>query len=104
MIDLFNERKKLVVLVTPEGTRSRVEKWKTGFYYVAKGAHLPIALGFVDYKKKLTGVGKMIYPSGNLFADMNAIMEFYQTITPRFPENYSVDIRFLKPAEVSIRT
>jgi len=44
MIDLYNARERLIIGLTPEGTRSRVEKWKTGFYRIAEGAHIPIVL------------------------------------------------------------
>lgn len=79
------------MLVTPEGSRSRRNEWKTGFYWVAMNAKVPIALGFLDYKKKIAGVGKMIYPQGNLEKDMKDIMAFYKTVTPRYPEKFSTD-------------
>jgi 1-acyl-sn-glycerol-3-phosphate acyltransferase len=91
MTDLFEGRTELVVLVTPEGTRSKVEKWKTGFYHVAKGAGVPIALGYLDYKKKEAGVGKIIHLSGDMNADMKQVMDFYRNISPKYPELFSVD-------------
>lgn len=91
---LFEQQKELAVLVTPEGTRSRREQWRTGFYYIALQANVPIALGFLDYKKKVIGIGKIIYPSGNIDADMQEIMQFYQTITPKFQEKFSIDINY----------
>ncbi|MCS6934566.1 MAG: 1-acyl-sn-glycerol-3-phosphate acyltransferase [Chitinophagales bacterium] len=91
MIRLFNGRDELVVLITPEGTRSLRTKWKTGFYHVAAGAGVPIALGYLDYKKKIAGVGKLIYPSGDMQKDMREIMQFYQNICPRYPEKFSID-------------
>lgn len=48
-------------MVPAEGTRSRVEKWKTGFYHIAKSAQLPVALGYLDYEKKIAGVGDLIH-------------------------------------------
>jgi len=90
MIDLFDEHKELIIVFTPEGTRSRTEKWKTGFYHVAVGAGIPICLAYCDYKKKIAGIAKVIYPT-NFEKDMREIMAFYKTITARFPENFSVD-------------
>ena len=66
MSDLFKEHPKLVMLVTPEGTRAKQEQWKTGFYHVAVSAGVPIALAYMDYAKKKTGVGKIIYPTGGI--------------------------------------
>ena len=86
MIDLFNGREELVVMVTPEGTRALRTKWKTGFYHVALGAKVPIALGYLDYKNRIAGVGKMVYPSGDMQKDMKEIMEFYKDIKGKHPE------------------
>ncbi|HWB62664.1 MAG TPA: 1-acyl-sn-glycerol-3-phosphate acyltransferase [Chitinophagales bacterium] len=94
MIDLFKNNKELVVLVTPEGTRSLRTKWKTGFYHVAVGAGVPVALGYLDFKNKVAGVGKIVYPSGDMQKDMHEIMEFYKDIPPKHPEKFSIDQDF----------
>ena len=91
MVDLFTTNKELILTVTPEGTRSKVTKWKTGFYYVALNAKVPIALGFIDYKSKTTGISKVIYPTGDYNADMRLIMDFYKDKVAKFPENFSLD-------------
>lgn len=91
MIELFEKNDRLSVMVTPEGTRSLRTKWKTGFYHVAVGAGVPIALGFLDYKNKIAGVGKIIYPTGDIQKDMKEIMAFYKTITAKYPEKFSID-------------
>lgn len=94
MADLFKDHPKLVMLVTPEGTRSKQEKWKTGFYHVAITANVPIALAYMDYSQKKCGVGKIIYPTGDIEVDMAEIMEFYSKISAKFPETFSVDQRY----------
>jgi 1-acyl-sn-glycerol-3-phosphate acyltransferase len=96
MAELFESHPKLVMLVTPEGTRSKQEQWKTGFYHIAIKANVPIALAYMDYAKKKTGVGKIIYPTGNMEKDLAEIMEFYAGISPKFPELYSVDTRYFQ--------
>lgn len=95
MANLFNEHKRIVVLVTPEGTRSLRKEWKTGFYYVAKTAGVPVCLGYLDYKNKIAGVGKTVWPSDNMDKDMREIMAFYKNIPAKFPELYSVDERYI---------
>ncbi len=95
MTDLFKTHPKLVMLVTPETTRAKQEKWKTGFYHVALNANVPIALAYMDYKNKKTGVGKIVYPTGDMEKDMKEIMDFYANIHAKFPENFSVDQRFI---------
>jgi len=92
MSEMFEKNKgPFVMLVTPEGSRSRRDEWKTGFYWVAMQAKVPIALGFLDYGRRIAGVGKVIYPNGELHNDMKEIMAFYKNITPKYPEKFSVD-------------
>lgn len=86
MVDLFKSRDRLIVLVTPEGTRKRVDTWKTGFYYVAHNAQVPIILAYLDYAKKEAGIGPVFQPTGNIEEDIEAIKSFYRKVTPKFPE------------------
>ena len=95
MIELFSHQKDLAVMVTPEGTRSLRTKWKTGFYHTAVGAKVPIALGYLDYKSKEAGVGRLIYPSGDMEKDMREIMAFYKPIQGKHPEKFSVDLDYV---------
>ncbi len=94
MVDLFSKYDEFCMLVTPEGSRSRREKWKTGFYHIAKGANVPIALSYADYDLKKCGVGKIIHPS-DMEKDMREIMEFYSQFKAKNPENYSPDLRYI---------
>ena len=94
MTDLFKQYPKLVMMVTPEGTRARREHWKSGFYHIAIAANVPIALSYLDYKKKTAGVGKILYPSGNIEQDMREIMQFYADVSPKYPELFSLDTRY----------
>lgn len=87
---MFSERKTFILLITPEGTRKRVENWKRGFYQIAMNANVPIVLGYVDYKKREGGIGPVFYPTGNYERDLEKIQEFYIDKTARFPENFSV--------------
>lgn len=96
MANLFNEHEQLVMLVTPEGTRSCQTEWKTGFYHVAKTANVPIALAYINYSEKTVGIADLIYPSEDFEADMQKIMSFYATIPALFPEKFSVDQRYTK--------
>ena len=94
MSDLFKTHPKLVMIITPEGTRAKQEQWKTGFYHVATTAGVPIALAYMDYVNKKTGVGKIVYPTGDYEKDMAEIMDFYAPINPKFPKLFSVDTRY----------
>jgi len=85
-IILFNENDDLVLTIPPEGTRKSVRYWKTGFYYIALGAGVPIVLGYIDYQKKRGGVGPSFIPTGDIDADMNKIREFYSDKKGKYPD------------------
>ncbi|MEI6088038.1 MAG: 1-acyl-sn-glycerol-3-phosphate acyltransferase [Bacteroidota bacterium] len=91
MIQLFKDNEKLMLAIPAEGTRSKVEKWKTGFYHVALGANVPILLGYLDYNKKLAGFGPLIYLTGDPLIDANQIKDFYKTVTGKFPEKFNLE-------------
>ncbi len=86
MIHMLKEMDQLVIMVTPEGTRSYAPRWKTGFYRIAEGANVPIVIGYLDYKKKLAGIGPIIMPNGNLEEQMGEMKDFGRKITGRHPE------------------
>ena len=66
-----------LLIIAAEGTRTKGESWKSGFYRIAQAADLPIALAFVDGPSRTTGFGPTLRPSGNLTADMDLIRAFY---------------------------
>jgi 1-acyl-sn-glycerol-3-phosphate acyltransferase len=84
----FAEHEKMILGIAPEGTRSRVVKWKQGFYRIASGANIPIVCACLDYRKKTIGFGPAIMPSGNFEKDFELVRDFYSTVTARFPENF----------------
>lgn len=100
VIEIINESDEIFLALAPEGTRSKVDRWKTGFYYIALGAEVPIALGYLDYGKKRGGIGKIIMPSGDIKADEPIFQEFYKDIQGRHPEKMGT-IRLDPPARLS---
>ncbi|NNC69941.1 MAG: glycerol acyltransferase [Flavobacteriaceae bacterium] len=91
-IQLFNSFEKLILMVPAEGTRRRVEKWKTGFYHIANSAKVPVSFGYLDYQKKIAGVGNVYELSGDFKEDMQIIEDFYAHIEPNHPELYNKKI------------
>ncbi|MGL6112271.1 MAG: 1-acyl-sn-glycerol-3-phosphate acyltransferase [Rubrivivax sp.] len=65
------------LIVPPEGTRGKSRHWKTGFYYIALGAKLPILMAYMDYSHKRAGLGPVFQPTGDIDADMVKIKAFY---------------------------
>ena len=75
---LFAERDELMLVVPAEGTRGKTEYWRTGFYYMALTANVPIAFAYVDSLKKEVGIGGYFYPTGDVEADLAQIRAFYE--------------------------
>jgi 1-acyl-sn-glycerol-3-phosphate acyltransferase len=96
IVDMFEQRDQFVLIVTPEGTRKKVERWRTGFYYLSLKTGLPIVLGSMDYKLKRTNLSAPFYPTGDIEKDFVFIREFFRNVTPCNPEGF--DINNVKPA------
>ncbi|MCP4141143.1 MAG: glycerol acyltransferase [Chloroflexi bacterium] len=90
IVGIYNDSKALVIALSPEGTRKYVDHWKTGFYHIAKGAKVSVAMAFLDYSKKVCGIGGHFMPTENLKADMQILKEFYKDVVGKFPENQGI--------------
>ena len=86
MVEKFKSSDYLVLGVPPEGTRSRVPVWKSGFYHIASQSGVPLGLAYLDYERKLCGLGMFVIPGEDLKEDMDKIRAFYQNIRGRYPE------------------
>ena len=73
----FEAAGNMALVVAPEGTRSKTDHWKSGFYRIALGANVPVVCAFVDYPKKRVGFGPVIHLTGDIAADMDRIRAFY---------------------------
>jgi 1-acyl-sn-glycerol-3-phosphate acyltransferase len=89
VVAMFAAHAELRVALCPEGTRQRAAHWRTGFYYIALGAGVPIVLGYADYARKQLGFGPILTPSGDIEADFALIRAFYAGKTARHPERQS---------------
>lgn len=89
LIALLNNSEELFLLFPPEGTRSRVKKWKTGFYRVAIDTKLPLVLGYLDFKRKEGGYEEYFVPSGDLHADLEKMEKYYDGIVGKHPEKFN---------------
>jgi 1-acyl-sn-glycerol-3-phosphate acyltransferase len=81
----------LQLVVPPEGTRGRTRHWKTGFYFIAREAGVPIILAYMDYTDKRAGLGPVFVPTGDLAADMADIKRFYAPIRGKRADSFSAD-------------
>jgi 1-acyl-sn-glycerol-3-phosphate acyltransferase len=96
MIDIIQNTERIMFVVSPEGTRRKTDHWKSGFYWIAHGAGVPIVCSFLDYKYKRCGIGPTIMPTGDIQADMEKIFAFYRQTHAKHPEKVS-DMR-LRPS------
>lgn len=87
-VESFNNNERMMVTLFPEGTRKKVGKWKTGFWYIASQAGIPIQLVSLDYEKRVMQCGPVIEPSNNIEVDMKKIQEFYKNAKAKHPENF----------------
>lgn len=92
IVDLFHSRKQLVLGLSPEGTRKKTEKWKTGFYQIALQAGVPILPISFDYSRKVVGIGPLLTPGGDLEKDLHAIGTYYSNIKAKHPEQFSLPV------------
>ena len=74
--------------LSPEGTRQRVDRWRTGFYHVALRANVPIVLTYFDYRRRAAGVGPVFQPTGDLEGDLVRIQAFYRDKAPKHPRQF----------------
>lgn len=86
IVDIFDNKEEFVIALAPEGTRKQVDKLKTGFYYIAKKADIPIVMVGFDYKKKEVFVHEPFNTSEDFENDMEKIMTFFRGITGKIPE------------------
>jgi 1-acyl-sn-glycerol-3-phosphate acyltransferase len=87
-LEAFAQRDRFVLGVAPEGTRKRVDRWKTGFYHVAQGAGVPIVPAYFDYARKVLGFGPPFDVSGDLEADLKRLSAFYEPFKGKKPEQF----------------
>ena len=94
IVEIIQSREQIIVGVSPEGTRSNAKYWKTGFYYIACQAQIPIVFAFLDYGRKVGGLGPVMTPTGDIEVDMKIIHQYYNGITAKHPDNFgNIDIK-----------
>ncbi|WP_298884019.1 1-acyl-sn-glycerol-3-phosphate acyltransferase [uncultured Polaribacter sp.] len=86
VIDVFNSKEEFRLGLSPEGTRKKVEKWKTGFYYIAKGANVPVVMATLDFGKKKVKVSEPYYTTNDKIKDFEVFKAFYKGVKGKKPE------------------
>lgn len=86
IVDIFNEREEFRLTLAPEGTRKKVDKWRTGFYHIAKQADVPIIMFTLDFEHKQNNISAPFYPTDNQEADFEFIRNFYKDVKGKIPQ------------------
>lgn len=86
-VQRFREHAQFILILSPEGTRKRVERWKMGFYHIARNSGVPIVPGALDFANKRIVIGAPFWPSGNEQADLRSLLEFFRPYVPKKPHN-----------------
>lgn len=94
-VEEFAKHDRLYIVVTPEGTRSRAPKWKTGFYHIAHQAGVPIVVALADYQNKRIVFPEVMTPSGDLERDLQHLHECFASVRPKRPEKLSAPVKAL---------
>lgn len=87
VVKIFNSKEIFRLALAPEGTRKKVDFWKTGFYYIALAAQVPIICIAFDYGTKTVKIASPFYPTGNITSDLPILAEFYKGVVGKIPEN-----------------
>tara|TARA_B100001146_G_scaffold222761_1_gene235811 strand:- start:22669 stop:23205 length:537 start_codon:yes stop_codon:yes gene_type:complete len=84
--NLFEEREEFRLALAPEGTRKKVDAWKTGYYYIALAAEVPIIPVAFDYRTKTVSIHPAFYPTGNVTKDTVGLKKYYKDVEGKIPE------------------
>jgi len=90
MVEQFGQQKSFCLAISPEATRKKNSNWKSGFYYIAFGAKVPISLAHIDYGTKELGICRNFIPTGNEDADIAEIKQYYKKFKGKYPEQFGV--------------
>jgi 1-acyl-sn-glycerol-3-phosphate acyltransferase len=86
IIEIFNSKEEFRLGLSPEGTRKKVDTWKTGFYYIAKGANVPIVMATLDFENKKIKISEPYYTTDDKEKDFNFFYTFYKNVKGKNPE------------------
>ena len=86
VVKIFNSKEEFRLGLSPEGTRKKVEKWKTGFYYIAKGANVPIVMATLDFGNKKIKISEPYYTTPNKIKDFEVFHNYYKNVKGKKPE------------------
>ena len=91
IVEKYKNSERLTLAVTPEGTRKRTAKWRSGFLRIAEQADVPICLAYVDFGTKTIGMEDTFAPSGDIEKDLHDVKHYYKNFTGRYPDKFTIE-------------
>ena len=91
IIKVFNEKDEFILAISPEGTRTKIDKWKTGFYHIALGANVPVILNAFDFGNKEYLISKPYYLTGDQKKDFLFFLNYYKDVKGKYPDQFEPD-------------
>ncbi len=88
IVTVFNAKDEFILAMSPEGTRQKVDKWRTGFYYIAKGANVPIVMITLDFKHKQIKISKPYSLTGDMEVDFKHFHSYFDGVQGKHPDLY----------------
>lgn len=88
VIDRMRREDRMFLALAPEGTRRKVERWKSGFYRIALAAGVPILPVALDYSRRVVEIGALYAPTGDYEADLKRLHSFFRPEMARHPERF----------------
>ena len=86
IVDIFNSKEQFILGMSPEGTRKKVDNWKTGFYYIAKGANVPVVMATLDFKYKEIKISEPYDLTDNMNVDMKHFYRYFDGVVGKHPK------------------
>ncbi|MGB5362212.1 MAG: 1-acyl-sn-glycerol-3-phosphate acyltransferase [Aureibaculum sp.] len=86
IVDIYNSKDRFVLGMSPEGTRQKVDQWKTGFYYIAKGAKIPIVMATIDFGNKQLKISEPYYVTDDMESDFKHFHSYFEGVKGKHPE------------------
>ncbi len=94
VVDIINKTEKIHIILSPEGQLAKTNHWKKGFYYMAKGANIPITVAYIDYNKKEIGIKGVIRDTSDIKKTMIEVSNLYRNVSAKHPSEFTLDKRF----------
>ncbi|MBN2519314.1 MAG: 1-acyl-sn-glycerol-3-phosphate acyltransferase [Bacteroidales bacterium] len=90
LVNEFLKKENFILIITPEGTRKKQTRWRSGFYYISKQANVPVVLSSIDYKSKILKISDPYIITNDMETEIKTMKKYFKQIHPKYPEKFSI--------------